>query len=513
MSRKIYLPLAFILLITFSSGCTSRLKTLFAQRTNSADQHKDARTLADEAYTLIEKSDYEGAIRKAELAIEKDPKLAEGHKNLAVAYCDSGIVEKALEPAQTAVSLQPNFATYRYVLGKTLFQLQRHSEAIREFQTAVRIKPEYAKAYYLMGRAYDLSNNPQAAEAALDKAVELKPDDSYYRWRREYVAAYARQKNQRTPPAIVPIEGQTVAHASYVYSGIFYEALIHRDFDLIDKAADQARTSKERLLGGNWKLSYIYPALGAPFDPLSDYEWHQHIDLLKQWTREKPNSVTAKVALASGYVAFAWKARGKDYSHQISEENWKLFRERLASARDVLESTHGKQLCPKWYAVMQQIALGQNWDKETYEKLFTDALTYEPTWFEYYKHKAIYLLPEWHGAEGELEAYLDGVASRPDKADGAMVYFILNNYAAGDYLKHKVPAGTNYPLLKQGFIDLRKTYGATPHDMNWMAYKAVLANDRSFAREIFADLKNDADLQIWGTQQAFDGAKMFSEAK
>ena len=65
----------------------------------------------------------------------------------------------------------------------------------------------------------------------------------------------------------------------------------------------------------------------------------------------------------------------------------------------------------------------------------------------------------------------------------------------------------------EGFIDLRKTYGATPRHMNWAAYKAILANDRSFAREIFADLKGDADLQIWGTQEAFDGAKMFSEAK
>jgi hypothetical protein len=38
-------------------------------------------------------------------------------------------------------------------------------------------------------------------------------------------------------------------------------------------------------------------------------------------------------------------------------------------------------------------------------------------------------------------------------------------------------------------------------------------NDRSFAREIFRQLKGNADLQIWGTQQAFDGAIMFSEAK
>jgi hypothetical protein len=163
--------------------------------------------------------------------------------------------------------------------------------------------------------------------------------------------------------------------------------------------------------------------------------------------------------------------------------------------------------------VMQQVALGQGWDKEPYEKLFTYAVNYEPTWFEYYKHKAIYLLPQWKGEEGELEAYINGLASRPDKSDNAMLYFILNEYIGASYLKENFQAATNYPLLKQGFIDLRNTYGATPRHMNWAAYKAILVNDRSFAREIFAELKGDADLQIWGTQQAFDGAKMFSEVK
>lgn len=512
MSRKIYLPLAFILVFAFSSGCTSRLRTLSAQGRNSADQRKDALTLTKESYELIVKYDYDGAIRKAELAIKKDPTIAEAHKNLAVAYCDSGRPEQALAPVQKALSLAPNLHTSHYVYGKTLFKLERFTEAIQEFQKAIRINPKYAKAYYLMGRAYDLSNNPQAAEAALDEAVQLKPDDSYYQRMRDYVVAYARQKKQTTLPAILPIEGRNARYANLVYSGLFYEAVIHRNFDLIDKAADQARTSKERLPGGNWKLSYIYGELSTPFEASSDFEWNQHLDLLKQWTREKPGSVTAKIALAAAYVAYAWNARGNGYAQTVSDENWKLFRERLASARDVLTLAYGEQVCPKWYAVVLQLALGQSWDKQTYETLFSDAVNHEPTWFEYYKHKVIFLLPQWNGEKGELEAYINGLASRPGKTDNAMLYFILNEYI-GSFLKEKSHAATNYPLLKQGFIDLRKTYGTTPRHMNWAAYKAIVMNDRSFAREIFAELNGDADLQIWGTQQAFDGAKMFSEAK
>ena len=241
----------------------------------------------------------------------------------------------------------------------------------------------------------------------------------------------------------------------------------------------------------------------------SDYEWNQHLELLKQWTLEKPDSRTAKIALASAYVAFAWRARGNNSSHTASEEKRKLFRERLANAQNVLKSAYNEQVCPKWYSVAQDVALGRTWDKQVYEELFTNAVNHEPTWFEYYKHKAAFLHPRWNGEEGDLEAYINGLTSRPGKTDGAMLYFIVNEYAGTNYLN----AGTNYPLLKQGYIDLRKTYGVSPRYMNWAAYKAIMANDTSFAREIFAELKGEADLQIWGTQQAFDGAKMFSEAE
>ena len=137
MSRKTHV-VALILLITFSSGCSRTLGTIRAQGLKGADLRKDAPTLSKEAYELIVKNDYDGAIKKAELAIKKDPNLAEAHKNLAIAYCDSGRVEQALAPVQKAISLAPNLDTAHYVYGKTLFKLQRLPEAIQEFQKAIR---------------------------------------------------------------------------------------------------------------------------------------------------------------------------------------------------------------------------------------------------------------------------------------------------------------------------------------------------------------------------------------
>lgn len=503
-----------VLLASLISGRSCHVKSVFAQAPQVADQRKDAPTLNAEAYALIAEMKYAAAIAKAKLAVEKDPDFGEAQKNLALAYCDSGLVSEALAPAQKAIKLSPNLDKAHYVLGKILFKLRRFGESITQFQDAVRINPKYDKAYFLMGRSYDLSNKLEDARLALDRASQLKPDNVDYRRVRDYVAAYARQQESQTRiPIIVSTDGLTYEDATWVYSGIFYEALIHHDFDLIERAAAAARDSKEKLPGGIWKLQLIYSLLNMPLEATSDYEWNEHIELLKKWTEAKPSSLTAKVALAEGYVSFAWKARGNGFANTVSDQNWDLFNERLARGRDILFSARGQRVCPMWYSVMQQIAQGEGWDNAAYERLFTDAVQHEPTWYQYYKLKAIFLLPRWHGKPGELETYINGLSLRTGRTDNAMLYFLVNEYAARYDQNEKLKHGSSYELTKQGFLDLQKAYGATVQDVNWACFKALQSNDRSFARELFAELKDNADLYVWGSKETFDAAKSFAELK
>ena len=51
-------------------------------------------------------------------------------------------------------------------------------------------------------------------------------------------------------------------------------------------------------------------------------------------------------------------------------------------------------------------SLAQGWDREAYEQLFAEAVQYEPTWYEYYTNKVVYLLPRWHGQPGEMQTYV-----------------------------------------------------------------------------------------------------------
>ena len=502
----------FFLLAAFSTGRSQEAtSSLIGRGLQAADQRNEAQTLSKEAYDLISRNDYDSAIPKAQLAIQKDPKFGEAYKNLALAYCDSGRVNEALEPAKKAVELSPDFAKARYVLGKVFFRSELFDDAIKQLHEAIRLNPKYDKAYFLLGQSYDLLNKPDEALTALDEAIRLVPDFEYRRLR-DYVAAYTQQKKQTTLPAIVPIKDRTDDYAMLVYSGVFYEALTHRDFDLLDRAADAARASKEKVAGGFWRLEEIYIGLERPFTATSDYEWNQHLQLLKEWAKAKPNSLTAPVALAQTYVLFAWKARGGGMANTVSEESWKLFHERLHEAYAALAAAadRGQQLCPVWYSVMQQIALGESWPRELYERLFAKAVTRNPTFYDYYRQKVIYLLPQWHGNPGELAEYVDSVAQSENDANSSLLYFLINeSVGMYDWSEKRKPAA-HYDVLKRGFLNLQKTHGATLRDTNWACYKALLANDRPFAKELFTQLKDNADLRIWETKEFFNSAKQFA---
>ena len=333
-------------------------------------------------------------------------------------------------------------------------------------------------------RAAAQKNQPQANESNSQEEQRRIRDSQQ---------AYAKlREDPKALPQIPDTKGDLHEYASLVYSGIFYEALINRDFDRIDRAADEARESKEKTLAGVWKLERIYDGLDRPQLDTSDAAWKRHIKLLQQWMDERPDSDTAPVALAASYFNFGWKARGKGYADSVSDESRQLFLERVALARNFLTTITAKTSCPKWYSLMLQIALSESWDRESYEELFEHAVQFEPTWYEYYRQKAIYLLPKWHGEPGDLDAYANSFATRTGD-DNVRIYFLIIQVAsASDQTERQKPLA-HYAVFKQGFSEMRKDHGVTARTMRIALEKAVLANDFGFAQELSAALNTKSD--------------------
>jgi hypothetical protein len=179
----------------------------------------------------------------------------------------------------------------------------------------------------------------------------------------------------------------TDVHALDEYRDAIAQMLRQEKFADLDCLADAARSGKTRFPGGGWKLRNLYIGLEnpRPGHPTQE-DWQQHLELIERWTRTNPQSITAPIALAQSYIGYAWDARGDGLSNTVSDTGWKLFGERIAKARTILDDASalsGK--CPDWYIGMQQVAQGQSWDFAKATELFKQAVTFEPAYQYYYR--------------------------------------------------------------------------------------------------------------------------------
>lgn len=200
------------------------------------------------------------------------------------------------------------------------------------------------------------------------------------------------------------------------------QLLLSAQFDKLESLAKEFRTSKEEFSDGEWKLNVFYDGMSYYTRRASEKSWTSRLSKLRQWVQEKPKSITARVALAECLVGYAFFGRSHGWAKDVTEEQWKLFDERLNEAARVLHDAKGiGGNCPQYLAALQRVAL-EGWNRQEYEKLFERAVASEPRFNVYYFRKALILLPRWFGEPGEWERFAEASADRVDGASGDMLY-------------------------------------------------------------------------------------------
>jgi hypothetical protein len=94
-------------------------------------------------------------------------------------------------------------------------------------------------------------------------------------------------------------------HALNGFTDTVTSILREQKFAELDCLADQARSGKERLAGGLWKLHVIYAGLREPVPHrvhATQADWTGHLQRLQSWVKLRPESITARVALALAYL-------------------------------------------------------------------------------------------------------------------------------------------------------------------------------------------------------------------
>jgi hypothetical protein len=286
------------------------------------------------------------------------------------------------------------------------------------------------------------------------------------------------------------------------------------DFAQLEKDAQEARTTKGRLLGGGWKVYMFYAAVTNPpaGDQATDADWANHIQTLIQWKTAQPDSATARIALAQAYVNYGWKARGTEYANSVTDDGWNKLNERIGLAASALsDAATKKDRCPYWYEVMQQIALAQGWSKSQTKQLFDQATAFEPGYYHYYREYAKYLLPKWYGDKGEVQAFATTSADHLSGQQGDFVYFeITSMLLCPCYPKTASLDGISWPRIKQGYAALGQLYGVSDLKLNRFAFMAHAANDKPQEQELLAQIHNNWVESAWLNKDNFDQAKSWA---
>ena len=157
-----------------------------------------------------------------------------------------------------------------------------------------------------------------------------------------------------------------------------------KDYTRLEELANKYRTSKVCYPNGIWKLASVYSGT-FPGDGKSDAQWKTSLTALRDWVQAKPESITARIALADALVSYGWNARGTGLANTVTDGGWKLFRERLTESVRVLRQAEGlKEKCPHWHSVLLIAATGLGTEKAQYESLYQKAIVSQPDCADYH---------------------------------------------------------------------------------------------------------------------------------
>lgn len=278
------------------------------------------------------------------------------------------------------------------------------------------------------------------------------------------------------------------------------EKLLNRDFAGLEVLAKAYRNPSVVTTEGLPKLSAFYSWMSDPAPPcghdIPEQTWLDRQNLIDEWNEAVPGSAAASIAAADFQISYAWHARGNGYANEVTDEGWRLFAERTAKARSLLEQPAVMaDRSPARYGLMMQIALMQSWKPKDYDKLYAEAAGKYPLYYDIYFQRKTYYSPQWNGTEGDFDKVVADAVKRTHKHIGQAMYARL--HSSNSDLNQFTDGRTDWKRMKKGFQDLIAAYPDSWNRNNYAMF-ACRANDWATFKEQAALFGDDVKMTVWG---------------
>lgn len=141
-----------------------------------------AGTLFAEAQRAVEGGRFDEAEKKYREVLRQDEGNVRVMANLAAVLMDLEKVDEADRTLKKALEIDPEDSVSLYLRGGLQLRQEKYEEALASLSLSARIAPDVAQTQYYLAKALIQKGDRSPAEAALRKAIQLKPGwgDAHY---------------------------------------------------------------------------------------------------------------------------------------------------------------------------------------------------------------------------------------------------------------------------------------------------------------------------------------------
>ena len=118
----------------------------------------------------------DNAIKHYKEAINVKHEYPAAHNNLGLISLELGYTDSAIKSFEWAIAYSPEYAEAHNSLGAASQELDKFDEAIKHYKKAVTINPKYAQALNNLGISYEILGLEVEALNHYEEAINVKPD-------------------------------------------------------------------------------------------------------------------------------------------------------------------------------------------------------------------------------------------------------------------------------------------------------------------------------------------------
>jgi len=231
---------------------------------------------------------------------------------------------------------------------------------------------------------------------------------------------------------------------------------------------------------GRPRLAALIPGYQMAFH--SEKDWSKSLYRVNLLKEKYPNTAFSALAEVEYWIAYAWNVRGSGYASSVTPDAWRLFRERMEKAEQILINTkpYSAEL-PNWYGQMIIVQSALDRPLSERENVFLEGAKRYKTFLPIYFTMLNFMLPKWGGSWEVVDDFIKRSVEYTKKTEGNSMYarlywavFSGSGHSANFY--RETPA--SWPKMKKGFEDLMVRYPKSSWNLNNFAKFACLAKDK-----------------------------------